>query len=63
EADVEDIHVTAKMALRLRRSDFIKDYLASQSQEDKDLSQIMSELPTKESKPKSKRTSQKKSQK
>ena len=63
EADVEDIHVTAKMALRLRRSDFIKDYLASQSQEDKDLSQIMSELPTKESKPKSKKTSQKKSQK
>ncbi len=32
EADVEDIQVTAKMALRLRRSNFIKDYLDSQSQ-------------------------------
>jgi magnesium chelatase subunit I len=50
EANLDDIRVTAKMALRLRRSSFIKDYLTSQSQEEEDLSQIMSEIPVKKTK-------------
>jgi magnesium chelatase subunit I len=48
QVDTEDVRTTAKMALRLRRSNFIKDYLASQSQEDEDLSQIMDKNPLKE---------------
>lgn len=47
QVGVEDIRTTAKMALRLRRSQFIKDYLASQSQEEEDLSQVMSKNPAK----------------
>jgi len=50
EANLEDIRITAKMALRLRRSSFIKDYLTSQSQEEEDLSKIMSDIPVKKTK-------------
>jgi magnesium chelatase subunit I len=60
EVDIEDIRTTAKMALRLRRSNFIKDYLASQSQEDEDLSQIMSKFPTEKSSPKPKKQTKRK---
>lgn len=52
EVEVEDIRTTAKMALRLRRSQFIKNYLASQSQEEEDLSQFMNKTPSKKSKTK-----------
>jgi hypothetical protein len=40
------------MALRLRRSSFIKDYLTSQSQEEENLSKIMSDIPVKKTKSK-----------
>ncbi|MCK5646574.1 MAG: ATP-binding protein [Anaerolineales bacterium] len=52
EANLDDIRITAKMALRLRRSSFIKDYLTSQSQEEEDLSKIMSDIPVKKTKSK-----------
>jgi magnesium chelatase subunit I len=48
-ATPEDIQIIAPMALRLRRSSFIKDYLNSQSLEQEELSGIMAEL-TKDSK-------------
>jgi magnesium chelatase subunit I len=57
---VEDIHTTAKMALRLRRSKFITDYLASQSQEDEDLSKILNKYPAQQKSTPAKKSTKKK---
>jgi magnesium chelatase subunit I len=43
EASAKDVHAVAPMALRLRRSSFIKDYLTSQSQEEQELQDLLSE--------------------
>jgi magnesium chelatase subunit I len=44
EATTQDVHAVAPMALRLRRSSFIKDYLSSQSQEEQELTDLLGEL-------------------
>jgi magnesium chelatase subunit I len=44
ETTIEDIHIVAPMALRLRRSSFIKDYLTTQSQEEEELKGLIAEL-------------------
>jgi magnesium chelatase subunit I len=44
EATPEDIRIVAPMALRLRRSSFIKDYLSTQSQEEEELKSLLSDL-------------------
>jgi magnesium chelatase subunit I len=44
ETTTEDIHIVAPMALRLRRSSFIKDYLTTQSQEEEELKALIDEL-------------------
>lgn len=59
-AGVEDIHTTAKMALRLRRSKFITDYLASQSQEDEDLEKVIAKYPAPKLDSKGKKSTKKK---
>jgi magnesium chelatase subunit I len=41
ETTVEDIRITAPMALRLRRSTFIRDYLTSQSQEEEEIRNLI----------------------
>jgi magnesium chelatase subunit I len=43
EATIKDVQAVAPMALRLRRSSFIKDYLSSQSQEEQELEDLLSE--------------------
>jgi magnesium chelatase subunit I len=49
EATMQDVHAVAPMALRLRRSSFIKDYLSTQSQEEQELTDLLSELSQSES--------------
>jgi magnesium chelatase subunit I len=49
EATMQDIHAVASMALRLRRSSFIKDYLSTQSQEEQELTDLLEELSESES--------------
>ncbi len=44
EATIADVEAVAPMALRLRRSSFIKDYLSSQSQEEQELQDLLGEL-------------------
>jgi len=44
EATIQDVQVVAPMALRLRRSSFIKDYLSTQSQEEEELKGFLNEL-------------------
>jgi magnesium chelatase subunit I len=44
EATTQDVQAVASMALRLRRSSFIKDYLSSQSQEEQELTDLLVEL-------------------
>ncbi|OGO15759.1 MAG: hypothetical protein A2Z14_01460 [Chloroflexi bacterium RBG_16_48_8] len=44
EATAQDVHIVAPMALRLRRSAFIKNYLSTQSQEEEELQGLLSEL-------------------
>lgn len=44
EATVQDVQIVAPMALRLRRSSFIKDYLSTQSQEEQELTDLLGEL-------------------
>jgi magnesium chelatase subunit I len=44
EASPEDIQIIAPMALRLRRSSFIRDYLDDQSQEEEELGHLIKEL-------------------
>jgi magnesium chelatase subunit I len=44
EATKQDVQTVAPMALRLRRSSFIKDYLSTQSQEEQELKDLMDEL-------------------
>ena len=44
EATVQDVQIVASMALRLRRSSFIKDYLSTQSQEEQELTNLLGEL-------------------
>lgn len=44
EATVQDVQIVASMALRLRRSSFIKDYLSTQSQEEQELTDLLGEL-------------------
>ena len=44
ETTPEDIKLVAPMALRLRRSSFIRDYLNNQSLEEEELSNLMSML-------------------
>jgi magnesium chelatase subunit I len=44
ETTLDDIEVVAPMALRLRRSSFIRDYLNNQSLEEEELNKLMIEL-------------------
>lgn len=44
ETTPQDVYAVAPMALRLRRSSFIKDYLSTQSQEEEELKEILNEL-------------------
>lgn len=44
ETTIEDIKITAPMALRLRRSSFIRDYLTSQSQEEEEIRNLINGL-------------------
>jgi magnesium chelatase subunit I len=44
ETTPQDVYAVAPMALRLRRSSFIKDYLSTQSQEEEELREILNEL-------------------
>jgi magnesium chelatase subunit I len=46
EVSTEDIRTVAAMSLRLRKSSFIDDYLSSQSQEEEELRQLMTEGPS-----------------
>ncbi|NIM92660.1 MAG: magnesium chelatase [Anaerolineales bacterium] len=50
EASAEDISLIAPMAIRLRRSSFIKDYLTSQSQEEEELDKLMLDMSSESSK-------------
>ncbi|MCK5318486.1 MAG: hypothetical protein KAJ55_11245, partial [Anaerolineales bacterium] len=64
KAEADDVEKIAKMALRLRRSGFIDDYLSSQIDEEKEINRLLTrhskagqskEKKPKRSKPKSKK--------
>jgi magnesium chelatase subunit I len=61
EVTADDLQMVAPMALRLRRSQFMTDYLKGQSSEEKEMNSLLSHFGNKKTPPKqTRRTSKKK---